>query len=157
VSVAKVCSTYSLKKPDAKKFMISFVIVCIKLLRQCHRIIEPFVQTPDSGANSEDVYFCFGGAAMCSTLHNRYTKIKNCASSQKDKVLQEITILQQFSVHRKEDKDHVPEYLKYRDEDHIYFPCTELLPFLKAVDTATSKKLNDTTLRQEGSDVLTAV
>ena len=94
---------------------------------------------------------------MCSTLHNRYTKIKNCASSQKDKVLQEITILQQFSVHRKEDKDHVPEYLKYRDEDHIYFPCTELLPILKAVDTATGKKVNDTTLRQEGSDVLTAV
>jgi len=88
---------------------------------------------------------------MCSMLHNRYTKIKSCVSSKKDNVSQEITILQQLGVHRKEDKDHVPEYLKYHDEDHMYFPCAE------PVDIAINKKVNDTILSQEGLDVLTAV
>ena len=92
-----------------------------ELLWQCHRIIEPNVQAPDSSTDSKDVYFRFRCAVMCSMLPKRYTKIKSCSLSQKDKVSQEITILQQLSVHRKENKDHVPEYLKYRDEDHMYF------------------------------------
>jgi len=125
-----------------------------ELLWQCHRVFEPSVQFPDSSADSEDVYFHFGGAAMCSMLHNKCAKIKNCVLSQKDKVSQEITVLQQLGVHQKEDK---AGYLKYCDEGHKYFPCTKLLPFLKAVDIAISKKVNDATLRQEGSDVLTAV
>ena len=52
---------------------------------------------------------------------------------------------------------HVPDYLKYRDEGHMYFPCVELLPFLKAVDMATKKEINNTTFSQQGSDMLTAI
>ena len=84
-------------------------------------MIEPSVEVLDSSADSEDVYFNFEHAAMCSMLHDRYTKIKNCALNQKDKVLQEITILQQLIVHHKEDKDHVSGHLKYHDQDHLYF------------------------------------
>ena len=90
-------------------------------------------------------------------LHNRYTKIKLWPLNQKDWVSQEITVLQQLSVHRKEDKDHVPDYLKYRDEGHMYFPCVELLPFLKATDIATKKEINNTTFSQQGSDMLTTI
>jgi len=155
----KVCVVYSLRGQSAKKFLILFCdCVYEELLRQCHRIIESDVQVPDTTiVESEDVYFRFGGAAICSMLHGRYTKIKSCSLNQKEKVSQEITILQQISVHKKEDKDHVPDYLKYRDEGHMYFPCTELLSFLKAVDTATMKKVNDANFSQDGSDILTTV
>ena len=72
-----------------------------------------------TSVESKDVYFCFGGAAICNMLHSRYTKIKVCSFNQKEKVSQEISILQQLSVHKTEDKDHVPDYLKYRDEGYI--------------------------------------
>ena len=90
-------------------------------------------------------------------LHNRYAKIKACPSNQKDRVLLEITVLQQLSIHKKENKDHVPDYLIYRDEGHMYFPCVELLPFIKAVDVTTRKEVNNTSFTQQGSDMLTTV
>ena len=39
----------------------------------------------------------------------------------------------------------------------MYFPCVELLPFLKAVDVATKEEINSTTFSQQGSDVLTTI
>ena len=155
----KVCVEYCLQKSDAKKFLILFCdSVFEELLRQCHRIIEPSNQILDSASvESEDVYFRFGGAAICSMLHSRYAKIKSCSLNQKEQVSQQITILQQLSVHKTEDKDHVPDYLKYRDEGFMYFPCRELLPFLRTVDTATTKKVNDANFSLEGADILTVV
>jgi len=38
-------------------------------------------------------------------------------------------MLQKLSVHLPEEKAHIPEYLKYRDEGYMYFPCPEMLPF----------------------------
>ena len=32
-------------------------------------------------------------------------------------------------------------YLKYRDNSFMYFPCIELIPYLKAVDISTKKQL----------------
>ena len=39
----------------------------------------------------------------------------------------------------------------------MYFPCTELLPFLKAVDVATKNKVNDTKFNHLGSNMLTII
>ena len=39
----------------------------------------------------------------------------------------------------------------------MYFPCVELLPFLKAVNVATKEEINNTTFSQQGSDVLTTI
>ena len=155
----KVCAVNCLQRSNAKKFLILYCdCVYEELLRQCHRIIESENQILDAtSVESEDVYFRFGGAAICNMLHSRYTKLKVCSFNQKEKVSQEITILQQLSVHKTEDKDHVPDYLKYRDEGYMYFPCTELLPFLRAVDIATTKKVNDANFSQDGSDILIAV
>ena len=129
-----------------------------ELLRQCHRIIEPDIETSELCLeDTEDVYYHFGGSIICSMLHRRYTKIKSCPLNQKDRVLQEITVLQQLTVHQKEDKHHVPDYLQYRDEGYMYFPCVELLLFLKAVDIATKKGINNTSFSQQGSDMLTSI
>ena len=77
--------------------------------------------------------------------------------NQKKKVSQEITILQQLSVHQKKNKDHVPDYLKYRDKGYMYFPCTELLSFLIAVDKATTEKIDGTNFSPDGSKILFGV
>ena len=39
----------------------------------------------------------------------------------------------------------------------MYFPCVELLPFLKANDIATKTKINNTAFSQQGSDMLTTI
>ena len=39
----------------------------------------------------------------------------------------------------------------------MYFPCTELLPFLKAVDVATKNKVNDTKFNHLGSNMLAII
>ena len=155
----KLCVANCLQRSDAKIFMILFC-GCLydELLRQCHRIIEPDIQASElCSEDSEDVYYRFGESTLRNMLHDRYTKIKSCPLNQKDRVSEEITVLQQLSVHRKEDKDHVPDYLKYRDEGHMCFPCVELLPFLKATDIATKKETNNTTFSQQGSDMLTTI
>ena len=78
---------------------------------------------------------------MSNMLHSKYTKIKSCPLNEEYRFSQEITVLQQISIHKKEDKDHIPGYLKYRDEGYMYFPCVEQLPFLKAVDVAIKMAL----------------
>ena len=156
---SKLFAAHHLQRSDAKIFMILFC-GCLydELLRQCHRIIEPDIQASElCSEDSEDVYYRFGGSTMRNMLHSRYTKIKSCPLNQKDRVSQEITVLQQISVHKKEDKDRVPDYLIYRDEGYMYFPCVKLLPFLKAVDIATKEEVNNTTFSQQGSDMLTTI
>ena len=103
-------------------------------------------------ADSDDVYYRFGGAAIASMLRSRYSRIKTCALT--DKVSIEISVLQKSSIHKPEDKSDVPGYLKYRDNGYMYFPCIELVPFLKAVDISTKENCNDTNFRKHGSELL---
>jgi len=42
-------------------------------------------------------------------LHNRYDKIKVCSSQQNNVKL---ALLQHISIHKKEDKNDIPDYLK---------------------------------------------
>ena len=70
-------------------------------------------------------------------LHSRYARIKDCALADKQQISIEISVLQHKSVHLEKDKSDVPGYLQYRDNSFMYFPCVELIPFLKAVDVAT--------------------
>ena len=90
-------------------------------------------------------------------LHGRYAQIKVCALSDKQQLSLEISVLQKLSIHQKEEKSNVPSYLKYRDNTKMYFPCIELIPFLKAVDTATKENCNDTSFRKHGSELLTTL
>jgi len=96
----------------------------------------------------------FGGAAIASMLHSRYARIKDCALSHKQKLSIEISVLQKISVHQKEDKSDVPGYLKYRDNGFMYFPCIELIPFLKAIDVSTKDNCNDANFKNHGSELL---
>ena len=75
-----------------------------ELFRQCHTAITAETQEDvSSSEDTEDVYYCFGGATLCSMLHNRYDEMKSCSSQQKDTISQELTLLQHISIHKKED------------------------------------------------------
>lgn len=154
-----VVMSYSLKKQDAKNFLIIFCsCVYDELLHTCHSAIEVHQETtPSYFEDSNGVYYRFGGASLSSMLHNRYSQIKSCALSLKERVSLEINVLQKLSIHKSEEKIHIPSYLKYRDCGYIYFPCEELMPFLKAVDTATAKSCMDEKFKHEGSKLLTTL
>ena len=74
----------------------------------------------------------FGGAAICEMLHLHYKQIKGCADMQRDKLSQEITILQAMVM---KDKSNLPHYLKYQDRGFIYFPNVSFVPFYKSFMT----------------------
>ena len=82
----KLCATFGPQRSDAKGFLIMFCSYLFdKLLRQCHRIIEPDIETSELCLeDTEDVYYRFGGSTICSMLHSRYNKIKSCPLNQKD-------------------------------------------------------------------------
>ena len=155
----RVVMSFSLKKQDAKYFLILFCS-CIydNLLRTCHLAIELDQETTASCfEDGNDVYYRFGGASISSMLHNRYSQMKSCALSLKEKVSLEINVLQKLSIHKSEEKSHIPSYLKYRDCGYMYFPCEELMPFLKAVDTVTAMSCTDEKFKHEGSKLLTTL
>lgn len=60
---------------------------------------------PSSASDGDDVYFCFGDAALCNMLHLRYQQIKSCTDMHRDKLSQEITILQAMNM---KDKSNIP-------------------------------------------------
>ena len=55
-------------------------------------------QCPPVITDGEDVHLRFGGAAICEMLHLHYKQIKGCADMQRDKLSQEITILQAMVI-----------------------------------------------------------
>jgi len=69
-----------------------------------------------SDLDGEDVYFRFGGAAICEMLKLRYKEIKEYSNTQGDQWSQEITILKAMTM---KDKTRLLIYLKYWDR---YFP-----------------------------------
>lgn len=130
-----------------------------ELLHRYHSVIETTSQ-PDvqsSSVDSDDAYYHFGGVAISSMLHGRHARIKVCALSDKQQLSLEISVLQKLNIHQEEEKGNVPNYLKYRNNGNMYFPCIELIPFLKAVDTAAKENCNDTSFMKHGSELLTTL
>ena len=106
--------------------------------------------------DTDNVYYRFGGGAIADMLKTRYNKMKT-SSKDKDQVSLEITVLQKLSVHMENDKIDIPAYLKYRDEGYMYFPCQELLPFLKAVDVKTKEHTNVSQFSEQGTEFVKSV
>ena len=97
--------------------------------------------TPAETVDTQDTHIIrFGGAALATMLKLCHNSIKSCSLELKEQISQEITILQQICVHS---KDHIPDYWKYRENEHMYYPCPEILDFLKAVDTITKENVDE--------------
>ena len=128
------------------------------LLQECHKVMQTFKKSADVQkdpvADSEDVYYRFGGAAIASMLHSKYEKLKQHSGDDKQ-LSEETTILQKLSIHKEQEKEHIPNSLKYHDKGHMYFPCKELLPLVKEVDVSSKKYTNVESFKKHGSELLT--
>ena len=72
------------------------------------------------------MYYRFGGAAISDMLHLHYKQIKACQDDQRDVLSQEISILHCMNSRNKVT---VPSYLKYRDQEYMYFPDPVMILF----------------------------
>ena len=139
---------------------LSLFCSCVfeNLLQECHKVMQKFKKLADVQkdpvADSEDVYYRFGGAAIASMLHSRYEKLKQHSGDDKQ-LSEETTILQKLSIHKEQEKEHIPDSLKYRDKGHMYFPCKELLPLVKEVDVSSKECTNTESFKKHGSELLT--
>ena len=135
----------------AKIFMLVFLAeVFNKLLKGSQSALQVSSDTTAAQCatvDPVDVYYRFGGATLASMLHGRYKSMKSDQTKQKEKVSQEIHILQALNT---KNKEHVPKYLQYRDRGYMYFPCEEVLPFLQEVDRTVKTCCNEEGFRKYG-------
>ena len=101
--------------------------------------------------DTDDVYYRFGGAAICDMLHLRYKQLKSCPDTKRDKLSQEISLLQAINC---KDKTTIPGYMCYRDRGFMYFPDKVFLPLLREVDDVIKHIVNFDGLKQEGDNLI---
>ena len=126
-----------------------------KLLKHSHSVIQmPTGANATSStihADSVDVYYRFGGATLASMLQDRYKAMKLEPCKHKEKISEEIYILQALNT---KDKGKVPNYLQYRDKGFMYFPREELVPFLQEVDVAVKSVCNESGFKKYGASLV---
>ena len=143
---------------ESKKVMIPITSAVYELMLERTECFQRNLNPDSSGASSastcrstdgNDVYFRFGGAALCDMLHQHYKVIKSCQDSQRDLLSQEITILHAINT---KDKTMIiiPQYLRYRDRGFMYFPDVSFIPFLRSIDEVVKKVVNTDTLQDKG-------
>ena len=103
-----------------------------------------------SSGDSDDVYYRFGGAAICTMLKYRYKEIR-CFSDTKNALSIEICILQAMKI---KDKSCIPGYLQYRDKEYMYFPQSSLIPFFRNFDRILKEVVNEDGFHKHGTDLI---
>ena len=100
-----------------------------------------------------DVYYRFGGAALCSMLQSRYDQLKteDMPQLKRERVHTEITILKAIQA---TDKHHIPDYLLYRDKGYMYFPAAQFILFIQHVDTCVKEHATAQSLQVHGSKLV---
>ena len=149
-----VVKQYSLTKDDSKIFLILFLVMFT--VSSCILIIQPLRLVSLLHSCCPKTVMMYIIAAISSMLHSRYTpNLVLCITTKR--VSLELSVLQKLSIHNKEEKTHIPSYLKYRDNGYMYFPYEELMPFLKPIDAATVKNCTDESFKHCGSELLTTL
>ena len=156
------CDRSGIPVPESNPVMIIISSTVYDQLLQCAERFQRSLSGESASisqpspvvTDGEDVHLRFGGAAICEMLHLRYKQIKGCKDTQRDKLSQEITILQAMIM---KDKSNLPHYLQYRDRGFMYFPDFSFLPFLRIIHetvrgVASISSLEDTTI--EVCDIL---
>ena len=102
-------------------------------------------------SDSDDVYYRFGGGALCEMLKNRYKEIKNCPSTRRNLLSIEISML--HAINNK-DKSSIPAYLQYQDRGYMYFPHSSFIVFLRDLDTVLKTVVNDEGFKKHGDELI---
>ena len=151
------CDINGLPVPDSNVVMMTISSAIYELLLEQTESFKNSLTTDHDitqisiATDGDDVYFRFGGAALCDMLHLRYQQIKNCTDMQRDKLSQEITVLQAMNM---KDKTNLPQYLQYRDRGFMYFPDFSFIPFLRTIDETVKEIINMNSLEKDGSDLI---
>ena len=131
-------------------------IVYHVMLEHVHTFTSPQPQshhfdTASCSTDDDDVYYRFGGAALCSMLKTRYKHIRKCAEEKIATISQEITILQSMAT---KDKLFLPSYLKYRDNGFMYTPCVAFVQFFREVDMCVQEVVNSDGFEKHQDDLV---
>ena len=151
------CSNNSVPVPKSNPVMMTVSSTIYRVLLERVMSFQESLKATNAVATSreytdgDDVYYRFGGAAICDMLKLHYKQIRSCSDEQRDCISQEIVVLQAINT---KDKSNVPEYLKYRDQGFMYFPHVTFIPFLKAVDDCVKGVVNSNGLEENGSDLV---
>jgi len=135
----KFCEESSIPVPESNVIMMTVSSAIYHFLLDCV-VHSSSGKARDSNCEEDDdgVYYRFGGGAISDMLHLWYKQIRSCKDDLRDRVSQEIAILQAMLI---KDRSQLPDYLKYRDCGYMYFPLPAFLPFLHEIDTTFKKKL----------------
>ena len=101
--------------------------------------------------DGDDVYYRFGGAAICEMLHLRYKSIRNCPISKKKQIATEIDILQAINTR---DKSEMPAYLLFRDKGNMYCPHSDFIPFFRDVDNVVRQVVSQDGFDEHGDELV---
>ena len=127
------------------------------LLERARKYQTSLIPEPESSntfveiEDDDDVYFRFGGATLCEMLQLHYKQIKDCNDTQRDRLSQEITILQAIKTN---DKSEIPGYLKYRDQGYMYFPDASFIPLIRQIDHLVKEIVNKKKMGEDGGEII---
>ena len=113
------CGKHGVSESESNKVMIHILSAVYELLlerteyfQRSQKPTSSVSERPLDTADGDDVYFCFGGAALCDMLRQFYEQITYCPDARRDAISQEITILQAINM---KDKTKFSQYLCYHD------------------------------------------
>ena len=142
--------------PESNRVMIRISSVVYSALLEhasnhhCTSSIE--TESPfETVIDDDDIYYRFGGAALCEMHKKRYQKLTDCGKQQRDALSQEISILQAINT---KDKAGIPGYLRFCNRGYMYFPHQVFLPFLHNVDSIVRKVVNPEGFQEHGDDLV---
>ena len=78
-------------------------------------------------------------------------QIRHCSDAQRDKLSQEISILQAIVT---KDKSKVPGYLKYPDRGNMYFSDVSFIPFIRQIDQLVKDVVNEKKMQEDGGEII---
>ena len=109
------CAANDTPVSESNPVMMTVSSTIYRVLLECVTSFQESLVTTDATAitngyeDGDDVYYRFGGAAICEMLELHYQQIRSCSNEQKDHLSH---ILQATNTN---DKSNIPEYLKYHD------------------------------------------
>jgi len=154
------CKKCNLPVPESNPIMIamssraySYLLNQVSIYQETLTDETPsdMAETMPVGEDGDDVYYRFGGGAICSMLKLRYKELKNCSRIDRNALSIQVCILQAMNL---KDKSCIPAYLKDRDRGYMYFPDSSLIPFLRAIDTVVKRSVNEEEFCKHGDDLI---
>jgi len=154
------CDSKGVPVPESNPVMITLSAAVYEQFLECAERFQKnlsnsggSVSTSTSSpvvTDGDDIYLKFGGAAICKMLHQHYKQIKGCKDTQRNKLSQEITILQAMIM---KDKTNLPHYLKYWHRGFMYFPDFSFVPFIKTVHKTVRSAVSISSLGENTIEV----